>query len=244
MFSACDRVRVLAFIKKAIDDQSPDEDNKRLGQGQKNTSLGGTDMSRLWASLVIMIVVGTGCGGPAVIEDYPLPKVKYQPYQVEPGIRGDDRALLDQALTRQVLSTEEVIALSDRLLRYQNPPIQDKEILEKLQVLLLRSLQDKSKDHHPQVLRNLGIVNYQQQQYNNARQALQASSELNPRDGLTHFYLACLYAQQSKLHNAQGQKRKSAAQYKRAMIELEQARKLEPFNPLFRQDLNQVTGMD
>ncbi|MBW1917104.1 MAG: tetratricopeptide repeat protein [Deltaproteobacteria bacterium] len=202
-------------------------------------------MSRLWASVLAMVLVGAGCGGPRVIEEYPVPQVKYEPKKVKPGrLAADDKALLEEALNRQVMDTEEVIALSDRLLRHDNPAVRDKDTLDKLQILLLRSLQDKSKDHYPQTLRNLGIVNYYQKQYMNARQALQASSELNPRDGRTHFYLACIYAEQGRIHYAQGQKRKSAAQYKRAQIELEQARKLEPSNPLYRQDLKQVMETD
>ncbi|MFP3866555.1 MAG: hypothetical protein ACLFUU_00130 [Desulfobacteraceae bacterium] len=198
-------------------------------------------MSRLWAGLLAMMLVGAACGGPRVIEEYPIPQAKYEPKKVEPGrLSGDDKALLDEALNSRAVATEEVIALTDRLLGHNSPAIRDTVTLDKMQILLLRSLQDKSRKYYPQTLRNLGIVNYYQKQYKNARQALQASSELNPRDDQTHFYLACIYAQQGRIHYAQGEKSKSAAQYKRAQIELEQARKLDPSNPLYRQDLKQV----
>jgi tetratricopeptide (TPR) repeat protein len=201
-------------------------------------------MYKLVACLLVWALMGIGCGGPRVIEEAPTPKVSKGFKPVSRGISEADRAFLEEALNSRVVVIDDVITLSNRLLGDGNPAIQDRDTLAKLEILLLRSLQDKSKRYRPIVLRNLGIVNYHQKNYKTARQALQASSELNPRDARSHFYLACIYARQSKIHSAKGEKRKSKAGYKRAQIELEQARKLAPSNPSYRRGLQEVMETD
>lgn len=201
-------------------------------------------MSKIMLILVVWVLIGAGCGGVRVVEEAPPPPVKEQVKPVTWEGSRVDKILLEETIDRQVVLAEEAVALSDRFLHPDNMALRDKDILDKLEILLLKGLQQRSKSHRPLVLRNLGIVKYHQKQYHKARQALQASSELNPRDARTHYYLACIYAQQGKIHSLKGQKRKSKAQYKRAQIELEQARKLEPANPLYRQDLQDVMESD
>lgn len=201
-------------------------------------------MSKLLACMLVWALLGLGCGGPRVIEEAPPLTIRKGFRPASQGISRADKAFLEAALNRRVVEIKEVVTLSNRLLDDDNPATRDGDALAKLEILLLRGLHDKSKRYRPIVLRNLGIVNYHQKDYKKARQALQASSELNPRDARSHFYLACIFARESKINSANGRKRKSKSHYKRAQIELEQARKLAPANPTYRRDLWEVMETD
>jgi uncharacterized protein HemY len=107
-----------------------------------------------------------------------------------------------------------------------------------LEKILLTALSQSSKSTQPLIQRNLGIVNYYNKKYNKARQALQCSNETNPRDGRTHYYLACLFSHQAKIFSAKGEQDKAQRHQKRAQIEIETARKLEPSNHLYRKGLS------
>ena len=52
--------------------------------------------------------------------------------------------------------------------------------------------------------------------------------------------MACLFAHKGKIYEKAGKTRSSHQQYKRAAIEIELARKLEPSNPLYKQDPKQI----
>jgi tetratricopeptide (TPR) repeat protein len=151
-----------------------------------------------------------------------------------------DHVRLKNALTGQELPAVEVADLSERLLANGNSTLQDQETMARLELLLLKALKGQDKTYHPVLWRNLGIIHYHQKKYKQARQELQASNELNPRSARTHFYLARLFVHQGQIYQKQGKKAKSTQQFKRAAIEMEQARKIEPQNSLYRQDANQV----
>jgi tetratricopeptide (TPR) repeat protein len=132
-----------------------------------------------------------------------------------------------------------VADLSDRLLANGNT-FDDQETMARLELLLLKTMKGPDKTYRPVLWRNLGIIHYHQKKYKQARQELQASNELNPRNARTHFYLACLFAHEGKIYAQKGKKRISRQQFKRAAIEMEQARKLEPRNPRYKQDPKQI----
>lgn len=152
-----------------------------------------------------------------------------------------DHALLEQALQGgRPLSPGEALQLSDRMLTEGNASLQNDAAMARLELLLLKALQTEERSSRAGILRNVGIIHYHQKQYKRARQELQASNELNPRDARTHFYLARLFAHQEQLSLKQGQKKKAKSQAKLAKTELDLARKLEPGNSLYRQDLKEV----
>jgi tetratricopeptide (TPR) repeat protein len=96
------------------------------------------------------------------------------------------------------------------------------------------------KTYRPVLWRNLGIIHYHQQKYQQARQELQAANELNPKVARSHFYLACVFAHQGEIYEKKGKKRVSRQQFKRAAIEMEQAHKLDPRNAVYKQDPKQI----
>lgn len=197
-----------------------------------------TTFSRLTVWLVVVLVIGGlwGCGGRGVVDDTQM----MPPPTPAPAPSGHpDQALLQEALQGRTLPPGEVVDLSDRLLTEGGTAFQDQQTLARLEMLLLKTLQSGPQQHRARVLRNLGIVHYHKKEYKRARQELQASNELNPRDARTHFYLARLFVHQGNIYQAQGKKKLSRQQLKRAAIEMQQARKLEPANPLYRQDINQ-----
>lgn len=168
---------------------------------------------------------------PAVVAPAPLPS---------PLFETSDHALLEQALQGRTLHPREALQLSDRMLTEGNPNFGDEATMARLELLLLKALQADHRESRAGLLRNLGIIHYYQKQYKRARQELQASNELNPQDGRTHFYLARLFAHQERLYRQQGDNRKANAQAKLAQMELELARKLEPGNSLYRQSLKEI----
>jgi tetratricopeptide (TPR) repeat protein len=182
----------------------------------------------LW--LAVILVAGlAGCGSAPVL---PVPQaVPTVPERSE----NPDQAKLKEALTGPGLPPGEVAELSDRLLATGS--VVDEQDMARLELVLLKSLKSPDKVYRAVFWRNLGIIHYSQKKYKAARQELQASNELNPRNGRTHFYLARLFANEGEIYERQGKKSKARQQFKRASIEMEMARKFEPSNPLYRQDV-------
>lgn len=175
-----------------------------------------------------------GCAKPPL----PPPDTALAPPPVK--VKDPDQVILKEALTGRALSPSEVAELSDRLLADCNSALQDQETMARLELLLLKTLKEPDKTHRAVFWRNLGIIHYHQKKFKQARQELQASNELNPKSARTHFYLALLFTHQGKIYAKKGKKSISRQQYKRAAIEMEQARKLEPGNSLYRQDTKQI----
>jgi tetratricopeptide (TPR) repeat protein len=151
-----------------------------------------------------------------------------------------DQAKLKSALVGPGLSAAEVAEMSDQMLSDGNPARNDQESMARLELLLLKALNRSDKTHGATLWRNLGIIHYHQKKYKQAQQELQNSNELNPRVAKTHFYLACLFAHQGGIFEKKGKKKISHQQFKRANIEMSQARKLEPGNSVYRQDIRQI----
>ncbi|MCL4502854.1 MAG: tetratricopeptide repeat protein [Deltaproteobacteria bacterium] len=182
--------------------------------------------------LAASLVAGlAGCGSAPVVP----------PPQVAPPVpersETPDHLRLKEALTGPGLSPGEVADLSDRLLAVGS--FISEQDMARLELVLLKSLKSQDKTYRATFWRNLGIIHYSQKKYKQARQELQASNELNPKNGRTHFYLAKLFSNEGKIYESQGKKSKARQQFKRAAIEMEMARKLEPSNPLYRQDVRQ-----
>ncbi len=188
--------------------------------------------------LVVVFLLGVmaGCGR-APLEQAP-DMVTAVPWAPPPAT--SDKVRLEEALKGRMLAPVEVADLSDRLLSDGNSSLNEEQTMARLEILLLKALKVEDKTSRPVLWRNLGIIHYHQRKYTRARQELQASNELNPRDARTHFYLARLFVHQGAIYEGQGKKSKSKQQFKRAAIEMEQARKLAPNNPLYRQDLRQI----
>lgn len=187
-----------------------------------------------WLFLLLLATL-TGCLGAPVA---PVPETAPPP-PPPPSSRQPDQIMLEEALRGRHLGNAEAVELSDRLLLDGNSALDDQKTMARLEILLLKALKTEDRIHRPALLRNLGIIHYHQGKYQKARQELQHSNELNPRDARTHFYLARLFAHQGEIYQKQGKKKLSRQQFKRAAIEMEQARKLAPGNPTYRQDLKQ-----
>jgi tetratricopeptide (TPR) repeat protein len=188
--------------------------------------------------VVVCLAALPGCTRTAVER----PPETAAPEPVAPvGPGSSDQFLLEEALKGRVLSTPEIAGLSDRLLGEGSPALKDEKAMARLEILLLKSLKGGEDKAQKSVLwRNLGILHYHQRKYKHSRQELQAANELNPRDGRTHFYLARLFARQGEIYERQGKKKVARQQLKRAAMEVELARKFEPGNSLYRQDLKQI----
>jgi tetratricopeptide (TPR) repeat protein len=187
--------------------------------------------------LIVLLTGSAGCGSAPIVPP-PEGAALLGPPPETAGT--PDHVRLKNALTGQELPAVEVADLSERLLANGNSTLQDQETMARLELLLLKALQDRDKTYHAVLWRNLGIIHYHQKKYKQARQELQASNELNPRSARTHFYLARLFVHQGQIYQRQGKKSKSTQQFKRAAIEMEQARKIEPHNSLYRQDAKEV----
>jgi tetratricopeptide (TPR) repeat protein len=194
--------------------------------------------SVLAATLAFLLLGGvTGCGpAPMVLPPEAATTTPAEPPHVE---KTSDQSQLKEGLTGRSMSAAEVADLSDRLLANDHT-INDQETMARLELLILKSMKGSDKTHRATLWRNLGIIHYHQHKYKQARQELQAANELNPKNARTHFYLACLFAHQGQIYEKKGKKRVSRQQFKRAAIEMEQARKLEPHNTLFKQDAKQI----
>jgi tetratricopeptide (TPR) repeat protein len=190
---------------------------------------------KAWLAPVLLVTL-VGClGGPAAPVREAPPPVVTAPAPTQP-----DQVLLEDALRGRSLSHAEVAGLSDRLLTEGNPALHDEKTMARLEILLLKALKSPDKAKRAVLLRNLGILHYQQNKFKKARQELQNSNELNPRDPRTHFYLARLFVQQGEIYQRQGKKKLSRQQFKRATIEMEQAHKLAPGNSTYKQDPKQA----
>ena len=197
-------------------------------------------MSRKYQAFVWLLTVwllGAGCASAPMS---PLPPEQAPQAASPPESGTPDQIRLREALTGRELSPGEVAGLSDRLLGNGNPILNEQETMARLELLLLKALKGGDKTYQPVLWRNLGIIHYHQRKYQQARQDLQASNELNPKSARTHFYLARLFAHQGEIYERRGKKRISKQQFKRAAIEMEQARKIEPSNPLYRQDPREI----
>jgi tetratricopeptide (TPR) repeat protein len=151
-----------------------------------------------------------------------------------------DQSRLRDALTGQQLPPGEVADLSDRLLTAGNE-LSDQD-MARLELVLLKAIKSPDKTHQAVFWRNLGIIHYSQRKYKQARQELQYANELNPKNARTRYYLARLFVNQGEIFEKQGKKNLARQQFKRAAIEMEMARKIEPSNPLYRQDVKQLIG--
>jgi tetratricopeptide (TPR) repeat protein len=151
-----------------------------------------------------------------------------------------DQVELKKGLTERDLPPGEVADLSERLLADGNNVLNNQKTMARLELLILKAMKSPEKTYRPILWRNLGIIHYHQKKYKQARQELQAANELNPRNARTHFYLACLFAQQGLIYEKQGKPRISRQQFKRAAIEMEQARKLAPSIALYKEDPRHV----
>jgi tetratricopeptide (TPR) repeat protein len=151
-----------------------------------------------------------------------------------------DAARLKDALTGGEMSPAEVAELSDRLLADGSKPPNDQQTMARLELVILKTLKAPDKTYRAVLWRNLGIIHYHQQKYKQAEHEFQSANELNPKNARTHFYLACLFAHKGRIYEKSGKTRASRQQYKRAAIEIGLARKLEPSNPLYKQDPKQI----
>ncbi|MHB8069386.1 MAG: hypothetical protein ACYDIC_15960 [Desulfobaccales bacterium] len=185
---------------------------------------------KIWLVPVLLATLAGCLGAPVTTVQEAPPPVVAAPTQ-------PDQILLEDALKGRSLSNGEVAELSDRLLSDGSPTLNDEKTMARLEILLLRALKSPEKTQRAVLLRNLGIIHYHQNKFKNARQELQNSNELNPRDPRTHFYLARLFAQQGEVYQKQGKQKLSRQQFKRAAIEMEMARKLAPGNSTYKQDL-------
>ncbi len=194
-------------------------------------------IEKLLSLLFAAILCGSlaGCGSP------PVQPVEAPP-QVQAPQETSDQGRLKEALTGREMPPAEVADLSDRLLASGNT-VTDQD-MARLELVLLKAI--KSPDKAPQAVlwRNLGIIHYNQKKYKQARQELQYANELNPKNARTRYYLARLFANQGEIFEKQGKKKLARQQFKRAAIEMEMARKIEPSNPLYRQDVKQMTGRE
>jgi tetratricopeptide (TPR) repeat protein len=195
-------------------------------------------MKRLIAATLAFLLLGglAGCGPAPLV----VPPESAAPPAEPPRAETSDQAKLKNGLTSREMSASEVADLSDRLLADGNGALNDQETMARMELLILKTMKGPDKSDRSTLWRNLGIIHYHQKKYKQARQELQAANELNPKNARTHFYLACLFAQQGQIYGKQGKKRVSQQQFKRAAIEMEQARKLEPSNSLYKQDPKQI----
>jgi tetratricopeptide (TPR) repeat protein len=180
-----------------------------------------------------------GCGGKrkaVVVEEDSTPKKSGAPLEETSEThvpKGEFKAIQELA-GRGSVNPEEAIRVSNRLLQEEIASVLDEQTLNNLEKILLAALPQSNQKTQPVIQRNLGIVNYYNKKYNKARQALQSSNETNPRDARTHYYLACLFNHQAKIESSRGEKTKAQRYQKRAQIEIETARRLEPGNSLYR----------
>lgn len=194
-------------------------------------------MKRVVAAILTLVLLGgmTGCG-PAPVVPPESVSVPAEPPKAE----NSDQAKLKDGLTGREMSASEVAELSDRLLADGSKAFDDQETMARLELLILKTMKGPDKSQRSTLWRNLGIIHYHQHKYKQARQELQASNELNPKSARTHYYLACLFAHQGLIYEKNGKKKVARQQFKRAAIEMEQARKLEPSNSLYKQDPKQI----
>ena len=201
-------------------------------------------MLKLASSIVCLLLVFTvaGCGGkkraakhstmPSTASTLPTPP---STKHVQP-----DEEILAEAIRGQHISPGEVAILSDRMLSDGSPTFKNEKTMARLDIILNKSLDNAPRDVRSRLLRNLGIIHYHQCKYSLARQEIQQANELFPRDARTHYYLARLAIQNGCIYQSKGLSKKAKGQFNLAANEMELARKLEPSNPAYRQDVKQV----
>ncbi len=194
-----------------------------------------TKLSAGLACLAVVLVLA-GCGGKRV---QALPRESPALYLSSLKERPEEE-LLEEALRGSAILPPEVANLSDRMLAEGSPVFQRERTMARLEILLTKTLEGASREVRPRLLRNLGIIHYHQKKLSLARQELQQANELNPRDGRTHFYLARLAVQYGNIYQRQGLSKKAKGQFTLAANEMELARKFEPSNSLYRQDVKEV----
>ncbi len=198
-------------------------------------------MVRLGVCLLCLalMVAGAGCGGkkhaasqtPVTASNLPLPT----------NFRGhSDEEMLNEAVRGSYISPRDLADLSDRMLVEGNPTLNNDKLIARLDILLNKSISGAPSEVRHSLLRNLGIIHYHEKKYSLARQELQQANELYPRDARTHYYLARLAVQNGNIYKCKGLSNKAKGQFNLAANELEVARNLEPSNPLYRQDVQQV----
>lgn len=189
------------------------------------------------AWLALLLLGGSiGCGSAPVALP---PESAAVPVEPSPPATSDQARLKD-ALTGHEMAPSEAAELSDRLLADGSNALNDQQTMARLELVILTTLKGEDKTYRAVLWRNLGIIHYHQQKYKQAEHDLQSANELNPKNARTHFYMACLFAHQGKIYDNKGKKSASRQQFKRAAIEIELARKLEPHNSLYKQDPKQI----
>ncbi|MDD5642562.1 MAG: tetratricopeptide repeat protein [Syntrophales bacterium] len=189
-----------------------------------------------WLFLLLLLTMAGCLGAPMA----PMVETQPPPPPPPPSVRQPDQIILEEALRGRAMSDADAVELSDRLLAAGNPALDNPKTMARLEILLLKALKSPDKRQRPALLRNLGIIHYHQGKYKKARQELQHSNELNPRDARTHFYMALLFTHQGEIYQKQGKMKLARHQFNRAAIEIEQSRKLAPNNPTYRQKLKQI----
>lgn len=198
-------------------------------------------MRKVILVLICLALLTAGCGRKRVVveeEVHPAKTTAQVQEAPEKSAAGGEIKNLQELVNRGVVNPDEAIRVSNRMLQEEIASVLDEQTLNDLEKILLTALPQSSKSTQPLIQRNLGIVNYYNKKYNKARQALQCSNETNPRDARTHYYLACLFNHQAKLFSAKGEQDKAQRHQKRAQIEIETARRLEPSNHLYRKGLS------
>ncbi len=197
-------------------------------------------MRRIVAAWLALGLLG-GTLGCSMTPKAPPVESAVLPQPVEPSrSSSSDSVRLKESLTGHEMTPAEVADLSDRLLADGSQALNDQQTMARLELVLLKALKAPDKTYRAVMWRNLGIIHYHQQKYKQAEHDLQSANELNPKNPRTHFYLACLFAHKGKIYEKSGKTRASHQQYKRAAIEIELARKLEPSNSLYKQDPKQI----
>ncbi|MGQ9687635.1 MAG: hypothetical protein ACUVXF_02430 [Desulfobaccales bacterium] len=186
---------------------------------------------------LLLLLAAAGCGGG---KGAALPPQEARAFPPGPAYDRPEEELLEEALRSGTILPAEIAKLSDRMLAEGSPTFTKEQTMARLEILLTKTLPAASREIRPYLLRNLGIIHYHQKKLNLARQELQQANELNPRDGRTHFYLARLAAYYGTIYQRQGLSKKAKGQFTLAANELELARKFEPSNFLYRQDLKHI----
>jgi tetratricopeptide (TPR) repeat protein len=191
--------------------------------------------SLLCLTLALMLA---GCGGGKRAAAPPKTFVASPP--PPPAYERPEEEVLEEAIRGKPILPAEVAKLSNRLLAEGSSTFYNEQTMARLEILLTKTLGAAPKEIRYQLLRDLGIIHYHQKKFNLARQELQQANELNPRDARIHFYLARLAAQHGHIYQRQGLSKKAKGQFTLAANEMELARKLEPSNALYRQDVKQI----